>query len=110
MDQQIHAYFRTEDDAESARARLETLRTADIQVEEMGEDAKTLTFFPIPVSGMTPGVAGTADPAEFPGMAEARPDQDGPMTQLLTASVDESDYAKAMNILRESGGHQKPDQ
>ncbi|WP_100009742.1 hypothetical protein [Lentibacillus sediminis] len=100
----IHAYFKSENDAESANAALQRLRVKNITVEEIPESGRTITVLPIfhgggGTVGGTVGAAPTQDNSELSGK------DNGSVTHLLEGEVEESDYDEATRILSENNGY-----
>jgi hypothetical protein len=101
MMKNIHAYFKSENDAEAAKAKLEALRAADLFVDEFPETENNTVFVPLFTMGST--AASTGIIAE--GIYMDR--EENHVTHLLEGKVDESDYEKAMQILQDENGLKK---
>lgn len=101
MIRKVEVYFESENDAESAKASLQSIKTTPIFIEEMsGEtDGKVyVPFFYTNINSFGPmnntGVIGTQ--ASF-----SSDKKEGEVTHLLHFEVDEEDYNQALAILKE---------
>ncbi|MFQ3546224.1 hypothetical protein Q7A53_19245 [Halobacillus rhizosphaerae] len=105
MSKHVEAYFKTENDAESAKAELQSLRTENELVEAIPEDANLTTSI-IPLGGANQfgagaGVAGALDPDD-----EAAPgSNDEHLTHLLHFQIHEEDFDQALHIIQKHQGH-----
>lgn len=102
----IQAYFKSENDAESANAALQRLRVKNITVEEIPESGRAITVLPIfhgggGTMGGTIGAMPTQDNSELSGK-----DNDS-ITHMLQGEVEEADHEKAIQILSENNGYAK---
>ncbi|MDC3412114.1 hypothetical protein NC797_01555 [Aquibacillus sp. 3ASR75-11] len=77
----IQAYFTNENDAESVRAKLQTLNVENVTVEEIPENSNIIRDLIHPEEG------------------------DQQLPQVLQLEVVEEDYQEATAILKESSGH-----
>ncbi|WP_164217013.1 hypothetical protein [Virgibacillus sp. YIM 98842] len=102
MMKNIHAYFKSENDAEAAKAKLEALRAADLLVDEFPADAENKTVF-VPLFTMGSTTASTGIITE--GIYMDREEE--PVTHFLEGKVDEADYEKAMQMLQDGNGLRK---
>ncbi|QTN00506.1 hypothetical protein ERJ70_15075 [Sediminibacillus dalangtanensis] len=106
MSKQVDAYFKNENDAEAVHARLQTLKVNNVSVEEIpeGTDTKVLVpFFPANTGTGTNG--GFAPIAPLVNNKQRNQSGDGnpeTLSHMLHFEVDEADYQKAMDILKES--------
>jgi hypothetical protein len=91
----IHAYFKSENDAEAVKARLEKLRVSDLLVDEFPETENQTVFVPLFTMGST--AASTGIIAE--GIYLDR--EENNVTHLLEGKVSEGDYEQAMQILQD---------
>ncbi len=105
MSKHVEAYFKTENDAESAKAELQSLRTENELVEAIPEDANLTTSI-IPLGGANQfgagaGVAGALDPDD-----ESAPgSNDEHLTHLLQFQVHEEDFDQALHTIQKHYGH-----
>ncbi|MFA1822135.1 hypothetical protein ACDX78_18440 [Virgibacillus oceani] len=97
----IQAYFKSENDAEGAKAKLEKLRIAELLVDEFPETDNKTVFVPLFTMGST--TASTGIIAE--GMHMDR--EEGNITHFLEGKVNEADYEEAMQILQDGNGLKK---
>ncbi|WP_404455978.1 hypothetical protein [Oceanobacillus kapialis] len=107
MSKSFVAYFKSENDAETAKAKLEKLRVSDMLVDELPNGDKRATYFPIVGIG-TPGSMSTGSGAMGIGMADVTDDHDEKsqkLTHLLEGKVEQEDYVEAISILAESNGY-----
>ena len=82
----IEAYYKTENNAESAKAKLETLKVDNVLVERISDPATKNKFTEI-----------------IKDMFTAEEDSHDP--QILHAEVAEEDFAEASKIVQESAGY-----
>lgn len=105
MTKSILAYFKSENDAESARIRLQSLRTENLYLDNIPEETNEMSFAPIvPTSSGTHGPGLAAVNSSEDGGHENIPGEDDQMTHLIEGKVREEDYDKAMKIIREANG------
>ncbi|GAB3792724.1 hypothetical protein [Virgibacillus kimchii] len=97
----IHAYFKSENDAVAAKAKLEALRAADLIVDAFPQAENEGVFVPLFTMGST--TASTGIIAE--GIYMDREEE--PVTHLLEGKVEEADYEKAIQILQDENGLKK---
>ncbi|PDO09983.1 MAG: hypothetical protein BLM47_09645 [Candidatus Reconcilbacillus cellulovorans] len=118
-DKPVLAYFRTEDDAQTALRRLRSeVRLADARVERIDRLKGELPEMPFnPIAGGFPGlgyltlgaqpmttgerVLAAADPSAS-GLAYG--DETAGENVLLTAVVDDRDHDRALDVVRANGG------
>lgn len=103
----IQAFFKTEDDAESARATLNKLKTNDIFVDHLPDGEGYITAVPLAYTGnnthgMGAGHGGIIAPIAFTG--EMKSDDNTPRTYMVDMQVDESDFQEALRIIMEKDG------
>jgi len=107
MTQIINVYFKTEDEAEKAKAHLQQLKVKDISVEEMPEASGTTIYVPFfPTNAGTSAASGSQG-----GLGSAAPiipaveaddgEQDDHLMHLLRVEIEDQDYEEAMSILKE---------
>ncbi|WP_210469755.1 hypothetical protein [Sporosarcina sp. 6E9] len=106
MTRSVEVYLKSENDAESVRASLQTARVNNLVIDEMGEESETRLFTPffptnIGSSGMpaSAGPVGVSAPIGieedvFTGEEDAHP------THLLKLEVEESEYDHVLSILQ----------
>ncbi|MEC5424116.1 hypothetical protein QGM71_11495 [Virgibacillus sp. C22-A2] len=98
----ILAYFKSENDAESARANLQRLQVSSIIVDKLPETEGQQTFVPLFTVGSTTtstGIVGTVSNNGNEG------DHGKEMTYLVEGKVKPEDYEEALQILAESKGY-----
>ena len=101
----VEIYFKSENDAESARASLQTQRVNNLFIDSIPESAGTkmyIPFFPtnIGTSG-TPSNAGPIGPSA-PLLTEDDSERDpGRLTHLLHLEVNEEDHDQVISFLKE---------
>lgn len=83
----IEAYYKTENNAESAKAKLETLKADNVLVERISDPATKNKFTEIIKDMFTAEEEDSYDP------------------QILRAEVAEEDFAEASKIVQESDGY-----
>ena len=113
MTRTVEVYFKSENDAASASASLQRLKTHNMFTDPMTDDYDTkmiVPFFPTAIHdlGATTNMA-SADPGVV-GMVETEnKDKNVKLTHLLQFDVEESDYEEALWILKEHECyHRKP--
>ncbi|CDO04518.1 hypothetical protein BN988_03078 [Oceanobacillus picturae] len=107
MTKSFVAYFKSENDAETAKAKLEKLRVSNVLVDELPETKKHNAYFPIVGMG-TPGTMSTGTGVMGLGVADVSDnnrEEHGQITHLLEGKVEEEDYDQAISILAESKGY-----
>lgn len=103
MPKSILVYFKSENDAESARAELQSLRVSNLYVEHLPEDDNKNMYVAIDL-GRSPATveAGTVKPkGSFSGLFGKKED---PVTHLIQAEVIEEDYDEAIEVLKKGNG------
>jgi|SRR5699024_6733230 len=103
MSETIEVYFKNENDAESAQAKLRTLQVNHMYIEEMPADADTTLFLPFfSMSGET-NISGSARGPVTPIISKGQNDGLGPNypSYFLFVEVETEDYDQAMSILQE---------
>lgn len=101
---QIIAYFKSENDAESARASLQKLKVENERVEEIPEDSRKERIIPFSSSGLQANVAEYGE--SFNDAFGAKGED---MTHLLQFDVAEDDHDDAVKVLEEHGAMKKED-
>ena len=111
MSKSLLAYFKSENDAESARASLQRLRVTDLYVEEVPEEEGTKMFIPLFTMGSTSSSTGAVGELDEGGIAanEMMRDNDSPITHILECQVEDADYEEAKNILSDRNGYSRKD-
>ncbi|MGJ9458295.1 hypothetical protein [Oceanobacillus sp. CF4.6] len=103
MTKNMIAYFRTENDAESARSTLQTLKVSNLIIDSIPEANEGTAYIPIAPLGPTwggKGVVGFSNLTED----EASHGSDYPVTHMLEVQIEEEDIEEAMKILMENNG------
>lgn len=100
MKKRMEAYFKSENDAESARAALQQLQVHDMIIDDIPESGYKLTFVPFTQPGLSWGVAA-------PLNINQEDHEEEKMTHVLEAEVKAEEYDKAMKILSEKKGYMK---
>lgn len=100
MKKRIEAYFKSENDAESAKAALQQLHVSDMIVDDIPESGYKVTFVPFTQSGASFGVAAPIDIKQEEQNAED-------ITHVLEGEVNAEEYDKAMDILSAKDGYMK---
>ncbi|MFG6149681.1 hypothetical protein [Halobacillus sp. B23F22_1] len=111
MKKHIEAFFKTENDAESAKASLQKLSISNPFMEPIPEESRLTGVVPVLNQGTTAGVAGFKD---FIKPNKNTTDEDTPpetdhLTHLLQFDVDKDDYNEALAILKKHDGHMDKD-
>lgn len=115
MTKNIRAYFKSENDAESAQAKLQKLRVSNVFIDEFPEDEHESEFVPI----LPLGTAGTGTGVTGAGIAGGGADavsmssgslleddrNDNHVTHLLEGQVEDEDYKEALQILADNNGY-----
>ncbi|MFB5662414.1 hypothetical protein [Alteribacillus sp. HJP-4] len=106
----VQAYFFTENDAESAKIKLQSLRVEDMLIDSIPEEADRTILVPIQSSGSGSSGAGpipapvNVDSGEkeslFKVSSESRD-----LNYILQFNVHEEDYSAVMDVLREKNAH-----
>ncbi|WP_101846383.1 hypothetical protein [Halobacillus sp. Marseille-P3879] len=111
MTKHIEAYFKTENDAESARAELQKLSVSNEMVEAIPEESRLTGIVPILNQSQSAGVANFSDVIK-PDKATSRedtPPETNYLTHLLHFDVDRDEYNDALAILTTHQGHMDQD-
>ncbi|MCT2537802.1 hypothetical protein NC661_12370 [Aquibacillus koreensis] len=104
MDKKIVAYFKSEDDLETAHAKLHKLNIKNYTAEEMPGDTDLEMLVPAP---LVPNGASASVPAGGAGILKDD-DSEGEEVvhrQLAQFEVPEDEVKDAMAILNEAGAH-----
>lgn len=102
MKKRILAYFKSENDAESAKAALQKLHVSELIVDDIPESGYKFTFVPFTQSGHSLGVGGEIDLESSEEKVEA-------ITHVLEGEVKVEEYERAIKILSEKDGYLKND-
>lgn len=107
MAENLEAYFKSENDAEAASAKIKTLNTSNVLVEEVPGDMDEKLFVPFHSSGdmATSTVSGVTPIAPEPMEKEEDRGASEKLTHMLHFQVDEKDYEQAVEILKKSGSY-----
>ncbi|WP_249869414.1 hypothetical protein [Oceanobacillus saliphilus] len=97
MTRNILAYFRSENDAESARSALQTLKVTNLIVDKIPAADENPRYIPIAPLGPTWGVTGTVGLNKVG--EEASQNSDAPVTHLIEGQIVEEDIEDALEIL-----------
>lgn len=103
MQNKIVAYFRTENDAESARSALQSLRVSNLMVDSIPDSGKRVRYIPVAPFGAHWGAAGFVKRGTLLD-DEPSAGSDAPMTHLLELEIEETDFEEAMKLLQENNG------
>ncbi len=113
MSKSLLTYFKSENDAESARSSLQRLRVTDVYVEEMPDEGgmNMNMYIPLFAVGSTSSSMGAVGELDEGGIAanEIMRDKDTPVTHVLEGQVEEADFEKAKEILRDNRGFSRQD-
>jgi vacuolar-type H+-ATPase subunit D/Vma8 len=101
MMKNIHAYFKSENDAEAAKAKLEALRAADLFVDPFPQKENEGVFVPLFTMGTTTASTGIIAEGIYMDRKEDH------VTHMLQGKVDETEYEKAIKILQDENGLKK---
>jgi hypothetical protein len=105
MTRSVEVYLKSENDAESVRASLQTAKVKNLTIDEMGEDSDTrifTPFFPTNIGGS--GMPGSVGPIGANAPIVVDEDvfrgEDANPTHLLKLEVEESEYDHVLSILQ----------
>lgn len=98
MKKRILAYFKSENDAESAKAALQKLHVSELIVDDIPESGYKFSFVPFTQSGQSLGVGGKID-------LEDREEKGETITHVLECEVTIEEYEEAIKILSEKEGY-----
>lgn len=110
MSKSLLAYFKSENDAESARASLQRLRVTDLHVEQLSEKENRTVFIPFFISGSTfsdTGDVGGLNQGSGMLAKDMMNDDDSFVTHLLEGRVEESDYEEAIRTLSDNHAYSR---
>ena len=108
MTRSVDVYFKSENDAESARASLQKVKATNVFIDEMPGDIGTKMYIPLFPTNI--GVSGTQNNVGpiganallvTEGTKEAGKEDQGRLTHLLHLDVNEDDYDQVFAILKE---------
>ncbi|MFC4023449.1 hypothetical protein ACFOUV_06370 [Oceanobacillus longus] len=103
MTKNILAYFKTENDAESARSALQTLKVSNLIIDSLPEANEGTAYIPIAPLGPTwggKGIVGFSNLIED----EASHGGDNHITYMLEGQIEDEEVEEAMKILMENNG------
>ena len=103
MSKSILVYFKSENDAETARSGLQRLRVSDLYVDHLPEGDTKQTFVPISAAH-SPGTEESGMVKEKGVLAGLFNKKEDPATHLIQAQVQEVDYEAAIDVLIEANG------
>ncbi|UOQ43684.1 hypothetical protein MUN89_17615 [Halobacillus salinarum] len=106
MAKHVEAYFHTENDAESAKADLQSLEIEHEFIEAIPDDRDLNTIVPV---GGSSQFGGTANISSVMNTKDIMDDPDGHLTHLLQFEVDEDRYEEALSIIKQHMGHMDQD-
>lgn len=98
-------YFKSENDAEAARAELSSFRVNDVSLESIPEGkSPTKPFIPI-----APGFYGPTglEAAPLKNKEKLEGKKQETLTHLLRFTIDEKDYDEALTALEKTNGFQE---
>ncbi|MGP4060872.1 hypothetical protein [Halobacillus sp. H74] len=104
----VQAYFKTENNAESAKTDLQKLSVNQEMVEAIPEDTDLTPI--VPLAGSTNSGGGTFN---FTEVISPKHDQDGALsdkrhlTHVLHFTIKEEEYERALKIVKDHEGHMK---
>lgn len=114
MTKNIRAYFKSENDVESARASLQRLRVSNLFIDELPEEERENNYVAILPLGSASnstsigtGVAGANTGAGVGNIGAAFDDGDdnNQITHILEGQVEDEDYEEAQAVLAENRGY-----
>lgn len=106
MAKAVQAYFKTENDAESAKATLQSLSVEQEMVEAIPEETDMTPI--VPIAGSTNSGGGTFN---FTEVISPKHDQESAMsdkrhlTHVLHFSIKEEEYERAIQVIKDHDGH-----
>ncbi|WP_405097714.1 hypothetical protein [Oceanobacillus sp. FSL H7-0719] len=100
MKKRIEAYFKSENDVETAKTALQQLHVQDIIIDDIPEEGNKIAFVPFVQSGLSWGVAASLDLNQ-----EEKKEEE--MTHVLEGKVKAEEYDKAIAILSEKEGYMR---
>lgn len=106
LSKHLEVFFKTENDAESAKAELQKLKISNELVEPIPEDTDLKPIVPMAGSSNTGG--GTFS---FTDVLEPKYDKEGALsdkrhlTYVLHCKVQEEEYEQAIKIIKNHDGH-----
>ena len=105
MTRSVEVYLKSENDAESVRASLQTVKVKNLFIDEMGEESESRMFTPffptnIGSSGMPSSVGPIGANVPIVVDEDAFRGEDANPTHLLKLEVEESEYDHVLSILR----------
>ncbi|MCP3032087.1 hypothetical protein LF817_12090 [Halobacillus sp. A1] len=117
MTKHIEAFFRTENDGESAKAELQKLSTQNEMVEPIPEQSRLTGVVPVLNQSQSSGgvaAGGVAGFGDFLKSDKNTSREDTPtdvehLTYLLHFDVKDDEYQEALSILKNHDGHMDQD-
>lgn len=97
----VEAYFKNENDAESAKASLQSIKTTSVFIEEMSAGTDTKLYVPFFTTNVeAAGAPSNVRPlgAQVPFLSE---ENHGEITHLLHFDVSEEEHDQAISILKD---------
>lgn len=103
----IQAFFKTEDDAETVKANLNSLEVNDIRIDEMPDADRELLLTPLAYSGNQPNASGAGGGmiAAFVRTDATKLGDDSPRKFTIECEVEEEDYQKALKFIMDHDGY-----
>lgn len=114
MTKDLIAYFKTESNAERARAGLQRIKVQNLYVDEMPEEDEMKEYIPIMPTDQQQLAGGLSGYSERQAAVMSETEDDGffdgeddgrPITHMLHAKINEDDYNEALNIIHKSKGY-----
>ncbi|RKL66831.1 hypothetical protein CR203_13435 [Salipaludibacillus neizhouensis] len=113
MSHKIQAYFKTENDAEAASAKLQKVNVSNVLIDKIPEGSKGVMLLPITNLGVGGSGMGTA--AGPPGMlarltnlkdvGKSDREKSDAFSHLLDFEVTDEDFEEALDVLSESDAY-----
>lgn len=115
MTKALIAYFKTENNAESARAGLQRIKGENLYVDEMPEDDDAGKYIPIMMGTDQEALGGglNGSSAQEAVVMQQTDDydfmedeeDDRPITHMVHVEVNEDDYSEAFQIIHKAKGY-----
>ncbi|UTR10513.1 hypothetical protein MM300_22030 [Evansella sp. LMS18] len=102
MAEHMHAYFRSENDAESALAKLQKLKVENIFVDSIPDDTDRGIFIPAAATNVGGGSGTSGVPGYLEGITH---DDENTFTHMLEFEVDEEDAEEAFELLKKEDAY-----
>lgn len=98
MTKRVEVYFKNENDAESAKMKLQPLKVTNIFVDKMPVKDEKVFFFPF----VQANLGGTEETkSNKDGIANEKDLSNNSPTHMLQFDVEEEDYEASMNVLKQ---------